>query len=100
MNDRAFDAPIYIRTGEHLIQEIITLDDALDFLEEWPSNLQGPIYQTALQACQRAYSRAVPLDTARNAFAGFAKSARILENVDGPLPLGAIASMGRGGPPG
>jgi Protein of unknown function (DUF982) len=50
LNDRIFDVPQYVRTGEHLIQEIRTLDDALDFLEEWPVNLQGPIYETALWA--------------------------------------------------
>ena len=99
MNDRNFDDALFVRTGEYLIQEIRTLDDALDFLEEWPANLQGAIYQTALRACQRAYGNEVPMGVARSAFAGFAKSARILEDVDTLMPLLANSRSGRGGAP-
>lgn len=59
MNDRSFAAPVYVKDGKHLIQEIQSLDDALDFLDEWPLNRRGPIYETALRACHRAYSRDV-----------------------------------------
>jgi hypothetical protein len=99
VNDRDFDVPLYVRTGEHLIQEITTLDDALDFLEEWPANLQGPIYETALRACQRAYNGDVSLSVARGAFAGFAKSARIHEEVDALLPPPGRWTSSPGGVP-
>lgn len=100
MNDRTFDAPVYVRDGKHLIQEIRSLDDALDFLEDWPLNRRGPIYETAMRACNRAYSRDVPLDVARTAFIGFARSAGIHEWVDSLLPFPMIAQKsGRGGVP-
>jgi hypothetical protein len=68
VNERAFDVPVFVRSGEHYVQEICSLDDALDFLEEWPRNRQGPIYETALRACHRAYCRDVPIGVARGRF--------------------------------
>jgi hypothetical protein len=97
VSDRAFDVPVFVKNGAHFIQEICSLDDALDFLEEWPRNRRGPIYETALRACHRAYSRDVPLDVARNAFIGFAKSAGIHEKVETLLPFPVISRSGRGG---
>jgi hypothetical protein len=100
VNDRTFDAPVYVKRAEHLIQEIHSLDDALDFLEEWPRKRRGPIYETALKACHRAYSGDVTLEIARNAFIGFARSAGIFEKVDSLLPFPMILQKtGRGGVP-
>ena len=79
VNDRVFDAPVFVKGSEHFIQEITSLDEALDFLEEWPRNRRGPIYEIALRACRGAYSHDVPLDVARSAFVGFARSAGIHE---------------------
>ncbi|WP_318012598.1 MULTISPECIES: DUF982 domain-containing protein [unclassified Mesorhizobium] len=50
-------------------------------MQNWPRNRRGPIFETALRACQRAYDGHVPASLARDAFAGFARSARILEDV-------------------
>lgn len=97
MNDRMFDSPVFVKDGTSLIQEVACLDDALDFLYEWPRNRRGPIYDTALRACQRAFDNAYPLSAARQAFAGFAKSAKILEEVSEPLPWMAVKSGHSGG---
>lgn len=86
MNDRMFNSPVFVKDGNSLIQEIACLEDALEFLYEWPQKRRGPIYQTALRACQRAFDSDYPLSAARNAFAGFAKSANILEDISAPLP--------------
>jgi len=96
MSDKHFDSPVFVRTGEHLVQEIASLHDALDFLHEWPASLQGPIYETALRASYRAHDGLIPIDVARSAFVGFAKSARILEELSGPLPWMGHATSGRG----
>jgi hypothetical protein len=96
MSDRTFDNPVFVKDGNHLIQEIACLEDALEFLYEWPKNRRGPIHQTALRACQKVYESDYPLSAARDAFAGFAKSARILENVTAALPW-MTAKKGRGG---
>ncbi|TGV59899.1 DUF982 domain-containing protein, partial [Mesorhizobium sp. M2D.F.Ca.ET.160.01.1.1] len=55
MNDRMFDSPVFVKSGNSLIQEIACLEDALEFLYEWPKNRRGPIYETALRACQGAF---------------------------------------------
>jgi hypothetical protein len=96
MNSRMFDNPVFIKSGNSLIQEIACLEDALEFLYEWPKNRRGPIHQTALRACQRAFDSDYPLSAARDAFSGFAKAARILEDVTTTLPW-MIGKGGHGG---
>jgi hypothetical protein len=58
----------------------------LEFLYEWPKDRRGTIYETALRACQRAFDSDYPLSAARGAFSGFAKAARILEEVSITMP--------------
>lgn len=86
MNDRMFDSPVYVEDGSTLVREIACLEDALDFLEDWPANRRNLIYETALRACRRVYETDYPLSAARDAFKGFAKSAHILKDVDAPFP--------------
>lgn len=97
MNDRMFDSPVFVRSGDSLIQEITCLEDALEFLYDWPKNRRGPIYDTALRACQRAFDSNYPLSAARQAFHGFAKAARIHEDVTAVLPWAVSGSRGQGG---
>jgi hypothetical protein len=97
MNDLMFDSPVFVKTGNSLIQEIACLEDALEFLYEWPKNKRGPIYHTAVRACRRAFESDYPLSAARQAFGGFAKAARILEEVRAPLPWVTGAGTRSGG---
>jgi len=97
MNDRMFDSPVFVQSGNGLIQEIAGLDDALEFLYEWPRDRRGVIYETALRACQRAFDSGYPLSAARQAFCGFAKSAKIYEDVTTALPWTISGNRSRGG---
>jgi len=81
MNDRIFDGPVFVKSAGNLVREIADLEDALEFLYEWPKERRGTIYQTALRACQRAFDSDYPLSAARQAFCGFAKSANIHEQI-------------------
>ncbi|MFU0503628.1 DUF982 domain-containing protein [Pseudaminobacter sp. NGMCC 1.201702] len=96
MSEKTFESPVFVRVAEGLIEEIACLEDALEFLYEWPKNRRGTIYQTALRACQKVFEGDYPLGAAREAFASFAKSAKILENVSMPMPW-MIAKTGQGG---
>lgn len=96
MNDRMFDSPVFVKRGNSLIEEIACVEDALEYLYEWPKNRRGPIFQTALRACQRAFDSDYPLRAARDTFCGFAKAAKVLEDISAPLPRMASAN-GRGG---
>ncbi|MBZ9853582.1 DUF982 domain-containing protein [Mesorhizobium sp. CA13] len=97
MNDKMFDQPVLVKNGDFMIEEVACLEDAFDFLQNWPRNRRGPIFETALRACQRAYDGHVPVSLARDAFAGFARSARILEDVSTSIPWMAGVKTGRGG---
>lgn len=97
MNDRMFDSPVFVKDGNVLIQEISCLEDALEFLYEWPKNRRGPIYETALRACQRAFDSDYPLSAARGAFESFARSVKILEEVTTPMPWMLAPNPSRGG---
>jgi hypothetical protein len=81
-----FDKPVFVKQGTGIIQEIACLEDALEFLYEWPRKRRGPIHHTALRACQKVYESDYSLSAAKQAFIGFAKSARILEDVRTPMP--------------
>ncbi len=94
---RTFDSPVYVRAGISIVEEIGSLEDALEFLYDWPEERRGVIYSTALRACHSVFERNYPLNAAREAFAGFAKSAGILEKVDTVLPSNIPRSRGRGG---
>jgi hypothetical protein len=74
-----------------MVEEIECLADAFEFLQEWPNSRRGPIFDTAFRACQRAY---VPISVAREAFAGFARSAKILEDASAAM---TAQKTGRGG---
>lgn len=97
MNDRMFDSPVFVQSANSFIQEIANLDDALEFLYEWPRDRRGAIYDTALRACQRAFDSGYPLSAARQAFCGFAKSARIYEEVTAALPWATSGNRSQGG---
>lgn len=97
MSERTFDTPIFVRAAEGLIQEIACLEDAFDFLDEWPEHRRGVIYETAKRACHRAFDGFVPLKVARDAFAGFARSVKILENVSAAVPWIAGTDTGQPG---
>lgn len=92
MSERTFDSPVFVRAPEGPIQKIVRLEDALDFLHEWPEQRRGVIYETASRACLRAFDGLVPLKVARDAFAGFARSSKILEEVAPTMPSAAKAT--------
>ena len=98
MNDRRFNHPVFVKDGRMIVQEITCLDDALDFLDEWPSNRRGPIFDTARRACHRAFDELLPPSVAREAFAAWARSAHILEDAE-VLPWMTGQRSGPGGVP-
>jgi hypothetical protein len=60
------------------VEEVYGLNQALDFLISWPSGRQGPVYQTALNACLAASVDEVSTEDARRAFISFARITNIL----------------------
>ena len=74
MNAKRFDCPVFVRYGDKLVQQIACLEDAFDFLDEWPEDRRGTIFETARRACHAAWDGRYPIDAARKAFEGWAQA--------------------------
>jgi hypothetical protein len=96
MNVTAFRSPVFVKRGSYLVQEIVDLAGAIDFLEDWPGDRRSVIYETALRACHQAHDGCKPLHVARDAFVGFAERAGILEDPEAVMPWIAASSSGGG----
>ncbi|WP_413813622.1 DUF982 domain-containing protein [Mesorhizobium sp. Root157] len=55
------------------VEEIYSVEQALDFLQNWPVGRQGPIYQLAFDACFGASVDVVSTDEACKAFTAFCR---------------------------
>ncbi|MFD2051908.1 DUF982 domain-containing protein [Mesorhizobium calcicola] len=80
MNAEDFSSPIFVRRATYIVQEIASLADAIDFLNDWPEDQSDRLHQTALRACYDACDGQKPVSAARHAFLDFAKRAAILED--------------------
>jgi hypothetical protein len=96
MNLTAFSSPVFIKHGSYLVQEIVDLAAAIEFLEEWPEDRRSLIHETALRACYQANDGRKPMGVARDAFVGFAKRAGILEDPEAVTPWIAASNSGGG----
>jgi hypothetical protein len=84
MNSDLFDKPVFVRAGKYSIQEIGSVMDAIEFMEEWPVHDHGVIHSTALSACYAAYDGRKPVDAARKAFEIWARRENVLSDVEVP----------------
>jgi Protein of unknown function (DUF982) len=97
MISKRFENSVFVRNSNIIVQEIAQLEDALDFLDDWPEDRRNTIYETARRACLAAFDGRYPVDAARNAFAGWARSASILEDDLKVMPWMIAPRSGRGG---
>ena len=96
MNSHLFENPIFVKDGSRIIREIATLDDAIEFLDDWPVAHRDLIHETAWRTCCQAFDGHKPLAAARAAFEGFARMAKILEDPASVMPWIAAAKRGGG----
>lgn len=59
-------------------QEIRTVPEAVEFLEEWPQNARSPFWYLADNAMQAAINGSISVDEARDTFQTFCDEAGIL----------------------
>lgn len=85
MNDKIFESAIFVKDGPFTIVEIASIDDAIDFLDEWPIELQDVLHETTMRVCHSAHDGRHPLSSARDAFVEWAKSTDVLEDI-APIP--------------
>jgi len=79
MDRLQFVIPVRINIQpEHAVDEVYSVNQALDFLIDWPGVKQGPVYQAAVNACLAAAVEQVSTEDARRAFTSFARFSDIL----------------------
>lgn len=78
MESRAFAKPIYLKDGT-LVREVTNVDDAIDFLAEWPSSKRDVLHEAAMRTCIMAHDGLKPVKVARDALRAFAVKKDILE---------------------
>ncbi|MBA8840867.1 DUF982 domain-containing protein [Ochrobactrum sp. RH2CCR150] len=80
MSEHLFDRPVFVEKSSDLVLEIVGIEDAIDFLFEWPEEDRDVIYQMTWKACCDAHNGLKPSSVARHAFEGFVKRRNILES--------------------
>jgi hypothetical protein len=83
----AFANPLYVKDKNQIVHEITCVEDALEFLYEWPAARRGKIHETAVNACQAALVGELTGAGAGKSFKGFARSARILTDLSALVPM-------------
>jgi hypothetical protein len=78
MTDGTFGKPIYLKDGKYLVREIISVDDAIDFLFNWPEDKRDILHEAALSTCIMAHDGLKPPKVARDAMRAFGKKKGIL----------------------
>ncbi|MER9657003.1 DUF982 domain-containing protein [Mesorhizobium sp. M0152] len=74
MDRLQFKVPVRIAPGSGLpVEEIYSVEQALDFLQDWPARRQGPVYQKAFNACFGATVDVVKTEDACRAFMAFCR---------------------------
>ncbi|WP_352690703.1 DUF982 domain-containing protein [Mesorhizobium sp. M0663] len=67
MKAEAFSSPIFVKRSTYIVQEIASLAEAIDLLDEWPPDRRDRAHETALRTCHDAYDGHKPVGAARNA---------------------------------
>jgi Protein of unknown function (DUF982) len=86
MRKMPFFAPVCISSPDEAPgHDIEDIEQALQFLRNWPADRRGPVYQAAYNACTAAREGYLTVEEARKSLSGFARITGILEK-DKPHP--------------
>lgn len=77
MDRLPFEIPVCVKIGS-TTREVKSVRGACECLIDWPHSRRGPIYRTAVRACEAAVAGQVSVEGARSAFVGFARVTGIL----------------------
>ncbi|MDX8523790.1 DUF982 domain-containing protein [Mesorhizobium sp. MSK_1335] len=79
MDRLQFEVPVRIMPAPGLpVEEIYSVEQALDFLQDWPKRRQGKVYDTAFNACFGATVDVASTEEACRAFAAFCRISGLL----------------------
>jgi hypothetical protein len=79
MNGKSFDSPVFVKAGKSVLQ-ITGILEALELLDRWPRSRRDGFYEIARWACLSGINGRMTVSSARQGFAGWAKTAGILDD--------------------
>jgi circadian clock protein KaiC len=80
-----FDRPLFVRRNGYF-QELASLEDVFDLLDDWPEEERGDAYEVLLKACRFAAQGIFPLSAVRENIRRFLIKHRALANIE-EVPL-------------
>ena len=79
MQKMPFFVPVCVSSTDPAGNNIEDLEQALQFLRDWPADRRGPVYQAAYNACTAAREGYLTVEEARRSLSGFARITGILK---------------------
>ncbi|KQT03299.1 MULTISPECIES: DUF982 domain-containing protein [unclassified Rhizobium] len=81
MADHLFDAPLFLKK-RHYVQELASLEDVFDFLEDWPEDERDTTFEVLEKACRMAAQGIFPLPAIRENVRRFLIKRHMLANIE------------------
>lgn len=85
MANTLFDSPLFVKRARY-IQELGSLEDVFDLLDDWPAEKMDSTYEVLLKACRMAAQGVFPLPAIRENVRRFLIKQGMLANID-EVPL-------------
>ncbi len=98
-NEKTFDSPVYVKDRGFIIEEIQSVNEAIEYMDDWPEDRRNVMFNTARRALHSCHDGRLPTDAARKAFDSWAKSAGVLEEVSIPPAWMTARKVGPDGRP-
>ncbi|KAB2870801.1 MAG: DUF982 domain-containing protein [Bauldia sp.] len=78
--------PVTVFTGARGPRDLCTVEDLIEFLEEWPPARRGPLREEVRRLCLAVYAGEATAEDARKAFVVFARLMNVLEPTFDTVP--------------
>lgn len=78
--------PVTVFTCARDPRDLFTVDDLLEFLDEWPPARRGPLREEVRRLCLAVYAGEATVEEARAAFVAFARLMNVLEPTFDAVP--------------
>jgi circadian clock protein KaiC len=85
MANTLFDKPLFVKRSRY-IQELGSLEDVFDLLDDWPDEKRDATYEVLEKACRMAAQGIFPLSAIRENVRRFLIKQKSLANID-EVPL-------------
>lgn len=81
MANTLFDAPLFLKKRRY-IQELASLEDVFDILDDWPENERDTTFEVLEKACRMAAQGIFPLPAIRENLRRFLIKRHMLANIE------------------